>query len=58
MKRHLRPWVQTTLIITGLILFIDIWTYNNCTAEGLPRFALSATLFFAIAIILGKWGKH
>lgn len=58
MKRHFKPWVQNALIIAGIILFIDIWTYTNCTVEGLPRFAMSAVGFFAIVIALGKWGRH
>lgn len=56
-KRHLKPQVQTALIIAEIYIFANIWTYNNCTAEGLPAFLGLSALFATIAVILGKWGS-
>ena len=53
--RHLKSWVQTALIIAGIVDFFYIWTFDH-HVHSVPMFIAQCTLYIAIIIILGKWG--
>lgn len=57
MKRKFKAWVEHTLIIIAIILFILLMSLDDFELAALPFILLAWFIFGVIVLILKKYGK-